>query len=65
MQHTGGKRHWFGDHPKSLTNAEGIEGWVKHFGPLAADLEAEGVEVLNATPTTALDCFKKVSLWTL
>lgn len=59
MQHTNGRTHWHGDHPKGLTNAEGIAGWVKHFGPLAKALELEGVEVVNCSPETALTCFKR------
>lgn len=62
MQHTGGQRHWHGDHPKGLTNAEGIQGWVKYFTPLARGLEFEGVEVVNCTTETALQCFKRGEL---
>lgn len=59
MQHTGGRSHWHGDHPQGLTNAEGINQWVKHFGPLAKDLELHGVDVVNCTTETALQCFKR------
>ena len=59
MQHTGGRRHWHGDHPAGLTNAEGINQWVKHFTPLARDLDYFGVEVINCTTETALTCFKR------
>ena len=62
MQHTGGKRHWFGDHPPSLTNADGIENWVKDFDHLAKDLKFVGVECINATTETALTCFRRVPL---
>ena len=62
MQHTRGKAHWFGDHPKSLTNAHGIEGWVKDFAFLARDLKSEGVQVFNCSPETALTCFERVEL---
>lgn len=59
MQHTGGKTHWHGDHPKGLTNAEGINGWIKHFSPLAVDLEYYGTTVVNCTTETALRCFDR------
>lgn len=59
MQHTGGLRHWHGDHPKGLTNAEGIGSWVKGFEPLAKALEHHGVDVVNCTTETALTCFKR------
>lgn len=62
MQHTGGRVHWHGRHPRQLRNAEGILGWVKPFGALAKDLEAAGVEVVNCTIETALDCFRRSDL---
>lgn len=62
MQHTGGQTHWHGDHPRGLTNAEGIAGWVKRFEPLARDLRDAGVDVINCTTETALKCFKRESL---
>lgn len=65
MQHTGGKRHWFGDHPKSLTNADGIENWRHGFKALAKHLHDDGIEVINASPETALECFKRQPLETI
>lgn len=62
MQHTGGKRHWFGDHPRPLNNAAGIEGWRKAFTRLADDLRGEGVEVVNCSRETALTCFPRKKL---
>lgn len=62
MQHTGGKTHWHGDHPRGLTNAEGIEVWRRHFTPLARALELKGVTVVNCSAETALTCFKRERL---
>jgi len=62
MQHTGGARHWHGDHPDGLKNAQGVEKWVKHFESLAVDLEGEGIEVVNCTIETALTCFQRADL---
>lgn len=62
MQHTGGKTHWHGDHPRGLTNAEGISSWVKYFRPLAEDLARLGVEVVNCSTDTALTCFTRAPL---
>ena len=62
MQHTDGKTHWHGDHPKSLNNAAGVEKWPKHFTQLAKDLDRVGVEVINCTIQTALTCFKQADL---
>lgn len=56
--------HWHGEHPKPLTNIPAylFDLWVKAFEPLAADLKAEGVEVLNCSRATRLTCFKRVAL---
>lgn len=62
LQLTGGKTHWFGDHPRGLSNPRAVSSWVKNFTPLAEDLEAEGVEVINCTRETALDCFPRMEL---
>lgn len=62
MQHTGGKAHWFGNHPPTLRQASRPEAWVPHFDALAADLEDDGVDVINSTPTTALRCFRSLPL---
>ena len=61
-QHTGGARHWHGDHPAGLNNAGPVEFWQAAFPALADDLSAEEIEVLNASRATALDCFPRVAL---
>lgn len=58
-QMTGGKRHWFGNHPQQLTQEQPFDGWKRHFDNLARDLKAEGVEVINCSRQTALACFAK------
>lgn len=54
----GGKLHFFGEH-KGLNNPTDalFMTWRKLFKTLVAPLEAAGVEVLNCTEGTALDCF--------
>lgn len=61
-QHTGGLRHWHGDHPAGLNNAGPVDFWRAAFPALADDLAAAGIEVLNASRETALDCFRRVDL---
>jgi hypothetical protein len=56
------KSHWHGDHPGFLNKDMPIKTWVKNFWKLAEDLRNEGVEVINATRDTALECFNKVNL---
>lgn len=62
MQRTGGQAHWHGDHPKGLTNAEGLNKWAARFPKLAEDLAKEGVEVINCSRETALRCFSRARL---
>ncbi len=57
----GKKTHWFGEHPIP-TPVDIYEKFVEGFGQISNGLEACGVEVVNATTRTALDCFPKVSL---
>jgi hypothetical protein len=64
MQHTGGMRHWHADYPAGLKmdNASPVASWRLRFAALARDLTREGVEVINATRSTALDCFPRMDL---
>jgi uncharacterized Rossmann fold enzyme len=59
-QHTGGMKHWHGDHPAGLGNAGRIERWPDKFKRLAATLE--GVEVINCSRATALTVFPRGDL---
>lgn len=64
MQHTGGKRHWHGDHPAGLGNfSPGMPELCRpKFQGLARDLDEEGVRVINCTRATALTCFQRMPL---
>lgn len=62
MQRTGGKSHHHGDHPRPLRNGSIFPTWIRRFERLARDLSKARVEVLNATRTTALQCFPRASL---
>lgn len=61
-QRTGGKTHWHGDHPKTLSNAKSLDTWPMHFRNLSRYATRQGVEVLNCSRETALRCFPRVSL---
>lgn len=54
--------HWHGDHPAGLNSKANFDLWIRNFEELAKDLKEEGIEVLNATPKTALHCFPKIEL---
>jgi hypothetical protein len=57
-----GGSHWHGDHPGALNRGVPTRAFAKAFPALADDLKSEGVEVLNATRDTALECFPKIDL---
>ena len=56
------KAHWHADHPGILNKDVPVKTWIKNFIRLAEDLKVEGVEVINATRDTALECFNKLNL---
>jgi hypothetical protein len=53
--------HFFGRHPKPLRNVTNFNGFIRAFERAARHLPA-GVQILNATPGSALRCFPMVSL---
>lgn len=56
--------HWHGKHGHGLPNTADwlFKLWVKNFDALAADLAAEGVDVVNCSPDSALRCFRAAKL---
>ena len=59
--HAGGGRHFFGNHPAPLRNAASFANWINRFCVAAKGLP-DHIEILNATPGSALNCFPKVNL---
>jgi hypothetical protein len=64
--YTFGRRHYHEDHPRvrGLGNADGVEFWRARFPALAADLRDKGVQVVNCSRYTTLDCFERMDLET-
>lgn len=62
FQRTGGRNHWHPDHPRNMGNGGDMPEWVKEMGRLAPRLEKLGVEVVNCTRKTALQCFRRSSI---
>ena len=60
-EHTNGKKHWHGDHPRQLGNANMIHKWGIHFDRLKESLPAN-VEIINCSRHTALKHFERQSL---
>lgn len=61
MREKVGPSHHHGDHPGTLANGN-PRSWVPRFTPLARDLEAAGIQVVNASKATALTQFRRVTL---
>lgn len=57
---TGGRQHFFGDHP-DRSHAP-YEVTRARFGELVAPAKKAGVEILQATPNSWVECFPMVSL---
>lgn len=55
-------KHWHEDHPAPLSNRLPLAQWISKFGPLANDLKAEGMRVVNCSPGTALRAFPQAVL---
>lgn len=54
--------HWHGNHPKGLNKRLPFADWIPRFEALAKDLKADGVEVINCTPGSAITAFPMMSL---
>lgn len=61
MRIVDGKRHFFGDHPRPLINTPTYRPFVEAFEHAARHLPP-GVEIVNATPGSALTCFRSLSI---
>lgn len=62
MQKTGGKSHFHGDHKGGLPGLGNLPDWCRRMVPLATDLRAKGIDVVNATRVTALTCFRRATI---
>ena len=59
-----GRLHWHGDHPQPLRNPQPqtFEKWLRAYDALAPELGRRGIDVINATPGSAIAAFRKLSL---
>lgn len=60
MQPLDGKEHWHGDHPSRSRSPYKL--FLKQFAKLVNPLTDMGVEVINCSPRSALECFPKQPL---
>jgi hypothetical protein len=61
LGHVDGKKHFFGDHPRGLRNTHSYSNFLRAFNR-AAKLLPLHIQILNATPNSALTCFPRISL---
>lgn len=64
MRTVNGKSHWFGEHDRLINRRRGspYTEWFPAFAELGEQLAPRGVEILNATPGSALECFPPIRL---
>lgn len=55
-----GEKHHHPDHPAPMVQSQTFEQWLEHIDLVARDLEAEKIEVLNATPGSACQSFPMI-----
>ena len=55
-----GTHHWHSGYPTK--NRNNFKDMIKYFETIAKPLENLNIEVLNASPNSAIECFDKVSL---
>jgi len=56
--------HWHGAHKDGLRNPrqQTFNKWIAAFNNAAADLKARGIEVVNCSRQTSLECFPRARL---
>lgn len=55
------RRHWFGDHPNNQ-RSDYIRTMLPYFPSLAEACKERGIDVVNATPGSAIDVFRRAKL---
>jgi hypothetical protein len=58
----GDRTHWHAGHRIPSDPADYAATMIPEFESMVAPLAAAGLEVLNATPDSALECFPKIKL---
>jgi hypothetical protein len=56
------RSHWFGEHPAKLTRSSRHDEWVNKFNLAAPFYKEAGIEIINCTKDTALECFERKDL---
>lgn len=62
QQDLSGHGHWHGQHPESIRKAFNFRMWHERFAELAADARRLGIDIVNCSRETALECFDRKAL---
>jgi hypothetical protein len=57
-----GKRHFFGDHPGGMNVPSPFPDFINSFRSVAAQAPDLGLEIVNCSRETALDCFPRAPI---
>jgi hypothetical protein len=60
-RHVDGKAHWHSDY-ESLANAINPQTWAPLFGNTLDVLRDKSIEVINATPGSAIQCYERMHI---
>lgn len=55
-----GRAHWFGDHPEKHVRPHAT--WLTRWRTVAPIAKRLGVEIINCSPESAIDCFTRASI---
>lgn len=59
----GGKAHWFGSHGEGMRDPpDDMGNWSKAYATSLPALEKAGVEVINCSPISLIQCFPKIDI---
>ena len=59
---SGEQKHFFGEHPRAIDRPSQYADWLEHYRKAAPVMEAAGLNIINMTRRTFLDCFERSSL---
>jgi hypothetical protein len=54
-----GRRHWHPDHEGKMDKRASYAEWLAHYRKAAPTIERMGIEVINCSPGSAIDCFRR------
>jgi hypothetical protein len=57
-----GKTHWFGDHPDRIRSCSPYSVFIERFATCLEPLRALGIEIVNCSRRTSLECVPRVDL---